>query len=433
MELLGILILVISFLGLLTIGVPIAYSIGLSAIFTLLTGVFPIPSFTTVAQQMATGLDSFSLLAIPFFVLTGQLMNKGGIAIRLIEFAKCLVGRFPGGLAFVNIMANMLFGSISGSAAAAASAIGGTMGPVMKKEGYPTPFSTSINVTSAITGLIIPPSNVLIVYSLASGGLSIAALFIAGYVPGIIMGLSLMVVAAYLSKKYNYPMAEKMGLKATLLKFVDAMPSLLLLVIVIGGILAGIFTATEASAVAVIYAFILSMIYKEVKVKDIRGIVLSSVEIVSIVLLLVAASVSLSWVMSYVKIPQSICEFMLSFSNNKIIVLLLINLLLLFVGIFMDITPAVLIFTPIFLPVVQAFGIDPIHFGMILVMNLSIGLCTPPVGSVLFIGCSVSNIKIEKVIKPLIPLYVALIIGLLLVTFIPELSTWLPKAFGLMD
>ena len=431
MESTGIIVLVLSFIILLAMGVPIAYSIGLSATLTIIISIDPIPAFTTLSQQIATALDSFALLAIPFFILAGQLMNQGGIARRLINFAKVLVGRLPGGLAFVNIMANMLFGSISGSAAASASAIGGFMHPQMTKEGYDKSFSAAVNITSATTGLVIPPSNILIVYSLASGGVSIAALFIAGYIPGILTGLALMGVAAAFAYRKNYPRSEKITIKESIFRFLDAIPSLLLLVIVIGGIIAGIFTATEASAVAVLYTLILSMIYKEVKWKDLPEILIKTVSITAMVMLLVSTSMGLSWVMSFENIPQEVSSGLISISDNPYIILFVINLILLFVGIFMDMTPAVLIFTPIFLPIVTSqLGLDPIHFGIIMIMNLSVGLCTPPVGSVLFIGCSVAQVGIEKVIKPLIPLFVAMIVVLLLTTYIPSLSLWLPHIFG---
>jgi len=430
MELLGIIILIVSFFTFLAIGVPIAYSIGLSATLTLLVSIFPIPAFTTMAQRISTGLDSFALLAIPFFVLAGQLMNRGGIAMKLIDFAKVLVGRFPGGLAFVNILANMLFGAISGSAAASASAIGTFMTPRMEKEGYDKSYSTAVNVTSATTGLSIPPSNVLIVYSLAAGGLSIGALFIAGYVPGILTGLGLAAVAAAIAYRRNYPLAEKVGFKTGIYKFLDAIPSLGMIIVVIGGIIAGIFTATEAAAIAVVYALILSFIYRQITIRDLPQILLRSVIVSTIILLLVGCSIGLSWVMSYQNIPQAVSEGLLALSDNKFVILIIINLLLLIVGIFMDMTPAVLIFAPIFLPVVTNLGVDPIHFGIIMVLNLSIGLCTPPVGTLLFVGCSVSKIGIERVIRPLLPLYAVMIVVLLLITYFPELTLWLPKLFG---
>lgn len=428
----GIIILVVSFLLLLVLGVPVSYSLGVSATLTLLVSISPLAAFTTIAARMATSLDSFTLLAIPFFILAGQLMNKGGIAIRLVDFAKVLVGRFPGGLAFVNIMANMLFGAISGSSVASASAIGSIMHPRMVEEGYDENFSAAVNITSASTGLVIPPSNVLIVYSLASGGVSIAALFVAGYIPGILTGLFLMGVAATVAYRKNYPLAEKTGLRKGIIKFVDAIPSLLMLILVIGGIIAGIFTATEASAIAVLYAVALAAIYKEIKVENLPGILLDTIRTTAIVMLLVGTSMALSWVMAYENIPQTVSSSLISVSNNPFVILLIINLILLFVGIFMDITPAVLIFTPILLPIVTTqLGMDPVHFGIILIMNLCIGICTPPVGNVLFVGCSVAGIGIEKVIKPLIPFFIAMIVALLLVTFIPQLSLWLPNIFNL--
>jgi tripartite ATP-independent transporter DctM subunit len=423
-------ILVLSFLILLIIGVPVAWSIGISSLFTMLVSIPAMPAFTTVAQRMGTGLDSFALLAIPFFIIAGEIMNRGGIARRLVDFAKTLVGSLPGGLAHVNIMAAMLFGAIAGSAVAAATAIGSIMGGAMTKEGYSKQFAAAVNITSSTTGLVIPPSNILIVYSLASGGVSIAALFLAGYLPGILTGLLLMAVAGFWAKWKKFPVGERSKLSDVVRTFIDAFPSLLLLVVVMGGIVAGIFTATEASAVAVVYCFVLAFIYKKITWKDLFPILLTSAGTTAIVMLLIAASMSMSWIMAFENIPQNITELLLSLSDNKIVILLIINLILLFVGIFMDMTPAVLIFTPIFLPVVKSLGIDPTHFGIIMVMNLCIGLCTPPVGSVLFVGVGVAGTTIEKVVKPLLPLFVAMLVALLLVTYIPALSLWLPALFG---
>jgi TRAP-type C4-dicarboxylate transport system permease large subunit len=414
-------------------------------------------------------------------------MNSGGIAQRLIDFARVLVGQLTGGLAYVNVIANMLFGAISGSAAAAASAIGSIMGPEMKKEGYEENFSAAVNISSATTGLSIPPSNVLIVYSLASGGASITALFLAGYIPGILTGLAIMITAMallvfqnkgingliiallkvalagailagiFIGIRYAYnnmssgnftvfwivllvafiafsvykSIKNKDQFLLAFNKFLEAFPSLLMLVIVIGGIVAGFFTATEASAVAVLYALVLAMIYKTVKWHHLPEIFLKSVKTTAIVLLLVGTSMGLSWIMAYENIPQNVSAGLLSISDNPFIILLIINMILLFVGVFMDMTPAVLIFTPIFLPIVQAqLGLSPIHFGIIMVLNLSVGLCTPPVGSVLFIGCSVSKVKIETVIKPLLPMFIAMVAILLLVTYNAKLALWLPGIFG---
>ena len=430
MEWTEIAVLVLSFVILIGLGIPVAWSIGLATTLTMLVSIPALPAFTTVAQRMASGLDSFALLAIPFFVFAGNLMNQGGIARRLVDFAKTLVGSFPGGLGHVNIMAAMLFGAISGSAAAAVSAIGGFMTPQMVKAGYTRQFSAAVNITSSTTGLIIPPSNILIVYSLASGGASVAALFLAGYLPGILTGVLLMVTAAIWSKYRKFPVGERSKLSEVFRTFWAAFPSLMLLVVVMGGIVAGIFTATEASAIAVVYTLVLGFAYGEVKVNDLPKILLDTSVTTAIVMLLVGTSIGMSWVMAYENIPQNLTEALLSVSDNKWVILFLINVILLFVGVFMDMTPAVLIFTPIFLPIVKDLGIDPVHFGIIMVLNLCIGLCTPPVGSVLFLGVGVAGTTIEKVIRPLVPLFIAMLVALTLVTLFPAISLWLPQLFG---
>lgn len=430
-EYLPILVLVISFVILLLFSVPVAWSIAISSLLTIVASLPLLPSLTTVSQRIATGLDSFALLAIPFFILSGQIMTEGGIARRLISFAKTLVGFLPGGLALINIISAMLMGSIAGSAMASASAMGSILGPEMEKEGYSKEFGVAVNITSATTGLIIPPSNVLIVYSLASGGVSVAALFLAGYIPGILTGLFLMIVAMIWSKKNNYKVGKRATLKEVFIEFVNAIPSLFLLVVVVGGIIIGVFTATEASAIAVLYTLILGFIYRELTVKGMPKVLLESIETTAIVMLLIGASMCMSWVLSFENIPQDISTFLLGISDNKIIILLIINLILLIVGVFMDMTPAVLIFTPIFLPVVTSLGMDPTHFGIIMVLNLCIGLCTPPVGSVLFVGVGIANTTITKVIKPLIPFFLVMILSLFLVTYIPMLSLFLPELFGL--
>lgn len=431
MENFPILVLAVTFFGLLLLGVPIAFSIGLASLVTLLITVDVLPATTTVAQRMATGLDSFALVAIPFFILSGEFMNRGGIARRLVDFAKVLVGRLPGSLAYVNILGSMLFGSISGSAVAAAAAIGGFMHPLMQKEGYDRNFGAAVNITSATTGLIIPPSNILIVFSLASGGVSIAALFLAGYVPGMLLGLGLMVTAGVMSVRRGYPRGEGVGPSEGMRRFFAAVPSLFLLVLIMGGIVGGIFTATEASAVAVVYTFALSvLIYREVKWSEIPDILLRTALTTAVVMLLVGTSMAMSWAMAYENIPQRVAAGLLTLSQNPVVVLLLINVLLLVVGTFMDMTPAVLIFTPIFLPAMVALGMDPVHFGIVMVMNLCLGLCTPPVGSVLFVGCAVAETTIARVVRPLLPLYVSMLVVLLLVIVFPQLSLWLPAVFG---
>ncbi len=430
MEFLPVIILVLSFVFFICIGTPVAWSIAISSLLTIIVSIPLLPAVTTIAQRMATALDSFALLAIPFFILSGQLMTQGGIADRLIRFAKTIVGALPGGLALINIISAMLMGAIAGSAMASASAMGSILGPEMEKEGYAKQYGAAVNITSATIGLIIPPSNVLIVYSLASGGVSIAALFLAGYIPGILTGLFLMIVAGILAKKHHYKTFKRSSLNEIVHSFLIAFPSLLLLVIVIGGIVGGLFTATEASAIAVLYSVVLGFVYKEIKFNDIPKILLDSAKTSAVVMLLIAASMGMSWIMSYENIPQNLSDFLLNISDNKIIILFIINILLLFIGIFMDITPAVLIFTPIFLPVVKTLGIDPIQFGIMMVLNLCIGLCTPPVGSVLFVGVGIAKTSIEKVIRPLLPMFFSMILALILITFIPQITLWLPRIFN---
>lgn len=426
------LVMLMTFIVLVFTGVPISFAIGIA---TLVAGSLMLPASVTLTisgQKIATGLDSFSLLAIPFFILAGSLMNSGGIAHRLINLSQILVGRIPGSMGHVNVMANMMFGSISGSAVAAAAAVGGTMAPMQKKAGYDPAYSAAINVTSCISGLLIPPSNVLIVYALTAGGISVATLFMAGYIPGILMGLSVMFVAYLIAKRRNYPVAERPSMQMIVKAFLDAIPSLLLVVIVMGGILGGIFTATEASAIAVVYTFVLSvLIYREIKFTDLPKIILSSVVTTSIVLFLIGVSVGMSWAMTNADIPYMINEALISFSDNLIVILLIINIILLIIGVFMDMTPAVLIFTPIFLPIVKSMGMDPVHFGIMMVFNLCIGLCTPPVGSALFVGCSVSGVKLKDLIKPMLPFFAALLVSLFAVSYIPQLSLFLPGLFGM--
>ena len=426
----SIILLLFSFVILLCLNIPIALAIGISTTLSMLVTIPALPALTTVAQQMATGINSFALLAIPFFILSGYIMAQGGIANRLINFAKVIVSSFPGGLAYVNVIACMFFGAISGSAAAATSAVGGVMIPSMNKEGFDKNFNTALTVTASTTGLLIPPSNILIIYSLASGGVSISALFIAGYIPGLLIGISLILVAAIMSKINDYPKGNVATFNELISKSFDAIPSLFLIYIVIGGIIKGIFTATEASAVAVLYALLLSFIYKEIRLKDLPALLLKTVETTSIVMLLIGTSKAMSWLLSYLNIPQDISTYLVNLTDNIFLLLLVINILLLMVGTFMDMTPAVLIFTPILLPVVTKLGVDPLHFGIIMILNLCIGLCTPPVGSVLFLGCGIGKTSIDKLIKPILPFYSAMIIVLLAITYFPRLSLFLPKYFG---
>ncbi|MFD1696258.1 TRAP transporter large permease [Roseibium aestuarii] len=415
--------------GLLTaIGVPVAFAIGASAAVTFLLFMDFNQSVFIVAQQMASGLDSFTLLAIPFFILAGNIMNRGGIAVRLIAFAQVLGGRLPGALAHCNVLANMMFGSISGSAVAAAAAVGGVMAPLQKKEGYDPAFSAAVNIASCPTGLLIPPSATLIVYSLITGGTSIAALFVAGYVPGILMGFGLMAVAGIIAKRRGYPVAPRSSWAQVLEATRNAILPLGLVIVVMGGIISGAFTATEASAIAVLYTLILALFwYREISLKDLPSIVLDSAVTTSIVLLMIGASIAMSRAMAFGDIPYALSDALLGISDNPIMILLAINVALLIVGTFMDMTPALLIFTPIFMPVVQSLGMDPVHFGIVMTFNLCIGICTPPVGSALFVGCSVGGTSIGAVIRPLLPFYAVLFVLLLLVTFVPEISLALPK------
>ena len=429
----SILVLLITFVVLLALNVPISISIGVATLLTMLFTIDVEPALVTISQRMASGINSFALLAIPFFILSGILMGRGGIAHRLIEFAKVFFGMLPGGLAFVNVISCTLFGAISGSAVAATSAIGGFMVPAMNKEGYDKNFSAAVTVTSSTTGLLIPPSNILIVYSLASGGVSIAALFIAGYLPGILLMLGLMCACGIYAKAKGYPVGKRMSLREAVKKTLDAIPSLFLIVLVIGGIIGGYVTATEASVIAVLYSLLLSVVfYREVKVKEIPGILIKSVETTAIVMLLIGTSSAMSWILSYENIPQAISTALITLSDNPILILLIINLVLLVVGIFMDMTPAVLIFTPIFLPVVAELGISPLHFGIMMVLNLCIGLCTPPVGSVLFVGCGIAKTTIAKMVRPLLPMYFAMFAVLMMVTYMPWVSEALPRYFGLI-
>ena len=428
----AVLLLAVSLFVLLALGVPVAFGIGIATALAMVVSMPLDPALTTAAQRLATGLDSFALQAIPFFLLAGQLMNKGGAAARLIRLARALLGHLPGGLAYVNILAAMLFAAISGSAVATASAVGGVMGPEMERRGYDRDFSAAVNITSATTGLIIPPSNILIVYSLASGGASIAALFVAGYLPGILVGMALMAVGGVLARRAGYPTSSRSSLGETWRAFVEAIPSLMLLVVVMGGIIVGIFTATEAAAVAVLYAVVLAFAYRGIGVSDLPDILLDTAATTAVVLLLIAVSMGMSWMLAYTGAPQALATVLLDLADSRLALLLLMNVAFLAIGIFVDITPAVLILTPIFLPVAAALGVDPVHFGIIIVLNLCIGLCTPPVGTVLFVGVGVARTTISGVVRPLLPFYAAMIVALLLVTYVPAISLWLPRFLGLL-
>ena len=423
-----IIILLISFIVMLMLDVPIAVAITLSTFFCILANGGD--AGFVMALKISNGIDSFTLLAIPFFIISGMLMGQGGIAARLIDFAAALVGRFPGGLAYVNTLTCMLFGSISGSATAAVSSVGGFMIPEMRRKGYPREFSVALTTAAATTGLIIPPSNIMIVYAVAAGSVSIIGLFLAGIVPGLLVGLCIMVASYLWARKNKLTGEEKSSWPHIFKTFVSALPSLLLILIVIGGILSGLFTATEAAVISVVYSFLLAVVfYREVKLSELPEILLKSGITTAVVMLLIGASSSMSWLLTMENIPQAVSEALGIFRNNPILLLLAINVLLLIVGTFMDMTPAVLIFTPIFLPVVTATGMDPLHFGIVMITNLCIGLCTPPVGTCLFVGCGVGKTTIAKVTPALIPFFIAMIVALMLITFVPWFSMALPNLF----
>ncbi len=423
----GLIILVVLAVLLLA-GVPIAVALGISSVCAILPVMDAGVAVLTGAQRIFSGISVFSLLAIPFFILAGNLMNKGGIAVRLINLAKVVTGRTPGALAQTNVLANMLFGAISGSGTAAASAMGSIIGPIEKEEGYDPNFSAAANVATAPTGLLIPPSNVMITFSLVSGGTSVAALFMAGYIPGILWGLACMIVIFCIAKKRGYRSSATFTAKEKWNIFLQALPCLLLIIIVIGGIIGGIFTATEGSVVAVVYSLLLSLFgYKSIKIKDLPQILKDSAEMTGIIIFLIGVSSIMSWVMAFTNIPALVSSGLLSISSNRYVILLMINIILLVVGTFMDMTPACLIFTPIFLPVCQSLGMNTVHFGIMMIFNLCIGTITPPVGTTLFVGVKVGGVKIETVIKQLLIYFVAIFAVLLLVTYVPQISLWLPS------
>lgn len=426
------LILIVGVIILLCSSTPVAIAIGVPSLLAAMAVLGPANATQAVAQRMFTGVNSFSLLAIPFFVLAGVIMNRGGIATRLIDAAKMIVGWAPAPLAQTNVVANAMFGAVSGAAVAAASAVGTVMGPRMKEEGYSREYSAAVNVASAPAGMLIPPSNTFIVYSLVSSS-SIAALFMAGVGPGLLWTAACLLVAVVMGRKENYQrMATRPSVAEFFLVMWRAIPSILMIFIVIGGILLGWFTPTESAAIAVVYCLVLAFIYREIKITDLPEILLSATRTTSVVMLLVGVSSALSWVMSFAHIPQLIADGLLGITDSPTGILIIMMLILLFVGTFMDPTPAILIFVPIFLPIVEKFGINPVHFGAMVVMNLSVGVITPPVGNVLFVGSKVAGLRIEPVIKRLWPFLVAIILTLFLVVFIEPISMWLPTVMGLV-
>jgi tripartite ATP-independent transporter DctM subunit len=429
MEYVG-LILALVFFALLLLNVPVAVAIGSATMLAVVAAGGTFRPELMIPECMKSGINSFPLLAIPFFVLSGILMGRGGMARRLIDFASALVGHLPGGLAYANTITCMLFGSISGSAGAAVASVGGFMVPEMVEKGYDRDFSTALTTTSATTGLVIPPSNIMIVYSVASGA-SIAAMFMAGVVPGIVMGLCIILACVIYAVRSGAKFGKRVPFLVLWRAFRRAVLSLFLMVVIIGGILKGIFSATEAAAVAVAYAFILSVfVYREVKFKDLPSILRETGVTTAVVMFLIGISSAMGWIMTMADIPGTVSAWLMSLSSSPVVILIFINLLLLVVGAFMDMTPAVLIFTPIFLPIVTKFGMSPLQFGIMMIANLCIGLCTPPVGTCLFIGCGIGKTTIAKVARAMIPFWIAMLVSVLLITYIPALSDWLPKVVG---
>lgn len=423
-----LLVLFGSFTVLLLIGTPVAFCLGVSSFATILyMGLPPVVVF----QRLNSGVSVFALMAIPFFIFAGELMVRGDIARRLVALAGSLVGHLRGGLGQVNITASVLFGGISGSAAADASAIGGLMIPQMKERGYDVDYGVNVTVVSSIIALMLPPSHNMIIYSISAGGrISIADLFTAGIIPGLILALSLMVSAWYVAKQRGYPVERFSGWSAIGRLFVNAIPGLVLILIIFGGVRSGIFTASESSCIAVVYALFVTVVaYRTMHWSAFVGATTAAVRTTAMVLLVIGCAASFGWLLAYLRVPGTLVALMQHVSENPIVVLLLINVLLLFLGTFMDMSPLIVITTPIFLPVAQAFGVDPVHFGVILILNLGIGLCTPPVGAVLFVGCAVGRITVWDAVKTIWPFYFAAVFTLLLVTYIPALSMWLPSLF----
>ncbi|MEY3627960.1 MAG: rane protein [Pseudomonadota bacterium] len=423
------LLLLGSFAVLCAIGMPVAYALGMSAIVAAWYVDIPLEA---IMLKISDGTDDFSLLAIPFFVLAGGIMAEGGMAIRLVNLARIFVGFIRGGLALVNIIASSFFGCISGSSVADTSAIGSVMIPQMVKAGFPRVFATNVTICGSVQALLIPPSHNAVIYSLAAGGtVSVAHLFLAGILPGLMFGVCLMGLVLWVSHKRGYPKGEPVQLKDVPKIFTDALWGLITVLIIMGGILSGVFTPTESAAVACVYAFLVTfLVYRDYQWRELPRLVHRVVKTVSMVMMLIGFSVAFGYMMTLMQIPAKVTYFFLSISENKYVFLFLVNILLLFLGTFMDLAPMLLICTPIFMPVIATLGIDPVHFGMIMILNLGIGLITPPVGPTLFVGCAVGKVTMEQVSKELWPFYGAMCIALMLVTYVPAISLWLPGLMG---
>ncbi len=415
---------------LLALGMPVAFAVGLSAVAGALWIDLPLEALMI---QITSGVNKFTLLAIPFFILAGAIMAEGGIARRLVNFAYIFVGFIRGGLSLVNIVASTFFGAISGSSVADTASIGTVMIPEMEKKGYPREYAAAVTASGSVQAILIPPSHNSVIYSLAAGGtVSIATLFIAGVLPGLILGLSLMALCLCFARKRGYPKGERVPFKQALKIFFDALWGLMTVVIILGGILSGIFTATESAAVACLWAFFVTMfIYRDYKWNELPKLMCRTVKTVTIVMILIGFAAAFGAVMTYMQLPMRITEFFTSLSDNKYVILMYLNIMLLLIGTLMDMAPIILILTPVLLPVTNALGIDPVHFGMIMMVNLGIGLITPPVGSVLFVASAVSKQKIEVVVREMLPFYAMLLVVLAMVTYIPAISLWLPGLLGM--
>ena len=422
----GPLLLIGSMLLLVVLGVPIAYAIGIASLITALVIGIPLEA---ILLKVSDGVDNFSLLAIPFFVFAGALMAEGGMAWRLVNFANIFVGFIRGGLAMVNVLASMFFGGISGSSIADVSSIGSILIPMMKKEGYDDEFSVNITITSGTQGIVIPPSHNAVIYSYAAGGaVSIAQLFLAGFIPGVMIGLSLMILCFIMATRRNYPKGRMVPLREAIKTSGQAFMGLITVIIIVGGVIGGIFTATESASVAVIYAFVVTLfVYRDFKFRQLPQLFHGVIKTVCIVMILIGFASGFAYLMALMQVPAKATHFFLSISTNKYVVLALVNIMLLILGTIMDMAPLLLICTPILLPVVESFGIDPVHFGIIMMLNLSIGLVTPPVGSTLFVGCAIGKVSIERVSKKLWPFWLAMFVILMLVTYFPIFSMWVPK------
>ncbi|MFI4930197.1 MAG: TRAP transporter large permease [Burkholderiales bacterium] len=424
------LVLLGSFFVLMMTGVPVAYSLGLAALVGALWIDIPLDA---VMIQLASGVNKFSLLAIPFFVLAGAIMAEGGMARRLVALAGVFVGFIRGGLSLVNIMASTFFGAISGSSVADTASIGSVLIPEMEKKGYPRKFATAVTISGSVQAILIPPSHNAVIYSLAAGGtISIAALFMAGVLPGLLLGLTLAILCLLIARRENYPKGEVIPFRQAVKIAIEAMWGLMTMVIILGGILTGVFTANESASIAVIWAFFVTMfIYRDYKWRDLPKLVHRTVKTVTIVMILVGFAACFGYLMALMQIPLKVTTFFTNIADNKYVILLLINIMLLVLGCLMDMAPLILILTPILLPVVRSLGVDPVHFGMIMMVNLGIGLITPPVGTLLFVGSAISKLRMGVIVRAMVPFFGALFIVLMLVTYIPWLSLWLPRTMGL--